>query len=140
VAEYQLYAPADKGGEQMLDYNAPIRLFYNSLTQTAGYPTRGTEELCEQVASKSRWKKASAAQVKPFSAIGYYFAHHYLAMSGGDVPVGLIEIDGNGLPIGTFMPNEVANRLGTDSFDESQGIYTTVGVNAGAGRGEKVIK
>jgi sialate O-acetylesterase len=32
------------------------------------------------------------------------------------------------------MPNEVANRLGTDSFDESQGIYTTVGVNAGAGR------
>jgi hypothetical protein len=31
VAEYQLYAPADKGGEQMLDYDAPIRLFYNSL-------------------------------------------------------------------------------------------------------------
>ncbi len=134
VAEHQLHAPEEKGGHTTLNYDAPIRLFYNSLGQTAGYPTRGTEEICEQVASNSRWKKASLSQVRSFSAIGYYFACHYLAKSGGNVPVGLIEIDGNGLPIGTFMPNEVANRLGTDTFDEAQGIYTTVGVNAGAGR------
>jgi len=133
VSEHQMNVP-DLGNSDQLDYAAPIRLFYNSLSQTANYPTRGTEEICEQVCSKSRWTKATQAKIKTFSAIGYYFAYHYQQMTDAEIPVGLIEIDGNGLPIGTFMPNEPANRLGTDTFDEAQGIYTTVGVNAGAGR------
>ncbi len=134
VSDHQANVSSELGGPDKLDYAAPIRLFYNSLNQTAGYPTRGTEEVCREVVSKSRWEEATRAKVERFSAIGYFFAYHYLELTDGDVPVGLIEIDGNGLPIGTFMPNEVANEMGTDTYDEATGTYLTVGVNAGAGR------
>ena len=125
----------EKGGKDALDYGAPIRLHYNSMTQTAGYPKRGTELVCKKVRSDSTWQRADSYEdIRNFTAIGYYFAYNYLKLTDNKVPVGLIEIDGNGQPLGAFMCNEVAKEKGTDSYDESKGYYVTTGVNANWGR------
>lgn len=125
----------DKGGKDVLDYNAPIRIHYNSQTQTAGYPKWGTEEVCLEVKSGSTWQRAdSYADIQNFTAIGYLFAHNYVKLTDSKVPVGLIEIDGNGRPLGAFMCNEVATEKGTDRYDSAKGYYVTTGVNGDAGR------
>ena len=125
----------DKGGKNVLDYNAPIRIHYNSQNQTAGYPKQGTDEVCLEIRSNSKWQKAdSYADIYNFTAIGYLFAHNYVKLTDSKVPIGLIEIDGNGRPIGAFMCNEVATEKGTDRYDSTKGYYVTTGVNADGGR------
>lgn len=125
----------DKGGKDVLDYNAPIRIHYNSQMQTAGYPKWGTEEVCLEVKSGSTWQKAdSYADIQNFTAIGYLFAHNYVKLTDSKVPIGLIEIDGNGRPLGAFMCNEVATEKGTDRYDSGKGYFVTTGVNGDAGR------
>ncbi len=136
VQNHHLYVNTpDKGGKDVLDYNAPIRIHYNSQMQTAGYPKWGTEEVCLEVKSGSTWKRAdSYADIANFTAIGYLFAHNYVKLTDSKVPIGLIEIDGNGRPLGAFMCNEVATEKGTDRFDANKGYYVTTGVNGDAGR------
>ena len=136
VANHHQYVNTDdKGGKNVLDYNAPIRIHYNSQTQTSGYPKQGTDEVCLEVRSNSTWKRAdSYGDIANFTAIGYLFAHNYVKFTDSKVPVGLIEIDGNGRPLGAFMCNEVATEKGTDRFDSSKGYYVTTGVNADGGR------
>ncbi len=136
VANHHAYVNTpDKGGKTTLDYEAPIRLHYNSQNQTAGYPKWGTAEVCLEVKSGSTWQKAdSYADIQNFTAIGYLFAHNYVKLTDGGVPIGLIEIDGNGRPLGAFMSNEVAEAKGTDTYNEQLGYYVTTGVNGDAGR------
>ena len=136
VHNHHLYVNTpDKGGKDVLDYNAPIRIHYNSQMQTAGYPKWGTEEVCLEVKSGSTWQRAdSYADIANFTAIGYLFAHNYVKLTDSKVPIGLIEIDGNGRPIGAFMCNEVATEKGTDRYDSTKGYYVTTGVNGDAGR------
>ena len=125
----------DKGGKDVLDYDAPIRIHYNSQMQTAGYPKWGTEEVCLEVKSGSTWQRAdSYADIQNFTAIGYLFAHNYVKLTDSKVPIGLIEIDGNGRPLGAFMSNQVATEKGTDRYDATKGYYVTTGVNGDAGR------
>ena len=125
----------DKGGKNVMDYNAPIRIHYNSQNQTAGYPKQGTDEVCLEIRSNSKWQKAdSYSDIYNFTAIGYLFAHNYVKLTDSKVPIGLIEIDGNGRPLGAFMCNEVATEKGTDRFNETKGYYVTTGVNADGGR------
>jgi sialate O-acetylesterase len=119
----------------MLDYNAPIRIHYNTQMQTQGYPKWGTEEVCLEVRSGSTWQRAdSYDDIASFTAIGYLFAHNYVKLTDSKVPIGLIEIDGNGRPLGAFMCNEVATEKKTDRFDKNKGYYVTTGVNGDAGR------
>ena len=136
VANHHQYVNTDdKGGKNVLDYNAPIRIHYNSQNQTAGYPKQGTDEVCLEIRSNSKWQKAdSYADIYNFTAIGYLFAHNYVKLTDSKVPIGLIEIDGNGRPLGAFMCNEVATEKGTDRFDSNKGYYVTTGVNADGGR------
>ena len=136
VANHHQYVNTDdKGGKNVLDYNAPIRIHYNSQNQTAGYPKQGTDEVCLEIRSGSKWQKAdSYADIYNFTAIGYLFAHNYVKLTDSKVPIGLIEIDGNGRPIGAFMCNEVATEKGTDRYDSTKGYYVTTGVNADGGR------
>ncbi len=124
----------DKAGKNVIDDNAPIRIHYNSLNQVTGYPQRGTEEVCDEVRNGSVWQKATLANIGRFSAIGYLFAYNYVDITDASVPVGVIEIDGNGQPLGAFMPNEVAEACKTDRFNSSKGYYVTTGVNADWGR------
>ena len=123
-------------GTNMIDESLPIRLHYNTLNEGEqhGYPKRGTEEVCEDVVHDRTWEKPSAASVNRFTAIGYCFAWNLVQLTEGTVPVGVIEIDGNGQPLGAFMPNQVANELKTDRWNDAQGIYVPEGVNAVWGR------
>lgn len=124
----------DKGGKGAIDENALIRLNYNTLGEVSGYPKRGTEEVCEDVIHNRGWQKATLSNINNFTAIGYYFAFHLQNLLEEKIPIGLIEIDGNGQPLGAFMPNEVANENKTDTYDESAGYYKTAGVNGDAAR------
>jgi len=124
----------DKAGKNVIDGDAPIRIHYNSLGQVMGYPQRGTEEVCDELKNGSVWQKATVANIGRFSAIGYLFAYNYIDITDNKIPVGIIEIDGNGQPLGAFMPNEVAEACKTDRFNKSKGYYVTTGVNADWGR------
>ena len=117
-------------GANMMDENLPIRLHYNTLNEgeANGYPKRGTTEVCEDVVHNRTWEKPGPAAVNRFTAIGYCFAWNLVQMTEGKVPVGIIEIDGNGQPLGSFLPNEVADALGSDTLQN--GIYVPEGVNA----------
>ncbi len=131
---WQYIQDPEKGGSKGIDKEAPIRLHYNSLTQTIGYPKRGTEEVLTELGHKGKWRNANVGAVSPFSAIGYLFAQNMVKMTNSAIPVGMIEIDGNGQPLGAFMSNEVAEKCGTDTYNEAGGYYKTTGVNADAGR------
>lgn len=119
-------------GANMIDENLPIRLHYNTLNETEahGYPKRGTTEVCPDVVHNRTWEKPSNASVNRFTAIGYCFAWNFVQMTDCKVPVGIIEIDGNGQPLGAFLPNQVADELGSDRWNDAQGIYVPEGVNA----------
>lgn len=121
-----------KAERNSINESAPIRIHYNGLDQTNGYPTRGTEEVCTELKNGSKWKTATKANINSFSAIGYLFAYHMVDMTDGNVPVGIIEINGNGQPLGAFLPNAVATEAKTDTFNGT--YYKTTGVNADAGR------
>lgn len=134
AAHWAAVTDPTKGGSAGLDPTLPIRLHYNSLTQTAGYPKRGTTEVCTDLRNGSTWQKPTRANVSGFSAIGYLFAASLCEETGYSVPIGMIEIDGNGAPLGMFIGNEVADAVGSDTWQESNGIYYTGGCNAGAAR------
>ncbi len=123
-------------GFNMIDESLPIRLHYNTLNENEahGYPKRGTTEVCPDVVHDRTWERPNATSVGRFTAIGYCFAWNLVQMTEGKVPVGVIEIDGNGQPLGAFMPNEVADALKTDKWNDAQGIYVPEGVNAVWGR------
>ncbi len=112
-----------------VDPNAPIRLKYNTLNDTAGYPARGTDEVSVDVVNGRDWWMPTAANVKPFTAIGYLFAREIVEKTHGEIPIGLIEIDGNGQPIGAFMPNEAAGATDSDTYNTGSGIFVPPGVN-----------
>ncbi len=113
---------------------APIRMYYNTLGDTEGYPQRGTEEVCPDVVFGRGWWLPTADHVGTFSAIGYLFAQEIVEKTNGEIPIGIIEIDGNGQPIGSFMPNEVAGATDSDTYDAEKGIYVPAGVNGVHGR------
>lgn len=124
----------NKGGREVIEKyeNAPIRLYFNSLaesTEAAGYPKKGTDTVVRDVISGNGWMKAAARSIGNFSAIGYYTALRIVMATDGQLPVGIIEFDGNGMPLGAFMPNEVAEATKVDSWDQSQGMYICKGVN-----------
>ena len=123
-------------GWNMVDESLPIRLHYNTLNETEahGYPKRGTTEVCPDVVHDRKWERPDTESVSRFTAIGYCFAWNFVQMTEGKVPVGIIEIDGNGQPLGAFMPNDVADALKTDKWNDAQGIYVPEGVNAAWGR------
>lgn len=67
---------AERGGVGYDVPSTPIRLHYNSLMQETGV-TRGTEEVCAELRNRETWKRADAAAVQDFSALGYLFAAEY---------------------------------------------------------------
>ncbi|MBO7658654.1 MAG: hypothetical protein J6T65_05005 [Clostridia bacterium] len=116
-----------------VDPDMPIRLCYNTQNVTNGIQ-RGTEEVAKEIKGRNAWKVAKRSVASSFSAIGYLFAWNYVKLTEGKVPVGMIEIDGNGQPLGAFLPNAIAEKYHTDTYNSSKGYYVTTGVNANWGR------
>lgn len=134
-AHWSAVRDVERGGQKSLDKDAPIRLNYNSLSETSKkFPKRGTTDVCADKVIKSKWKLPTQSNVSNFTAIGYLFATNLLKLTNNTVPVGLIEIDGNGQPLGAFMPNEVADACKSDTYNEKKGYYTTEGCNGDAAR------
>ena len=101
-----------------------IRLFRNSnryyITET-GENAQGTATVFEDVKSEeATWKKPSVGG-SDFSAIGYLLANRLAADL--QIPIGMIEIDASGAPLTSFAPNELAEKWGSDYFNEELGIY-----------------
>lgn len=115
-----------------LDY--PIRINYNTQMTANGSFKRGSADKAADISRRNSWRVASNSNIRTFSAIGYLFGWNYARMTNSRVPIGLIEFDGNGQPLGAFVPNEIAERFKTDSWNASKGYYVTTGVNANWGR------
>ncbi len=124
-------AASDEKGT--LDENALIRLHYNGQDQTAGYPVQGSDEVCQEIRSNSRWELPTKANYLRFSAIGYLFAEKMLKANGNTVPVGVIEVQASGMHLAGFLSNEVAEATKADTYNASKGIYEANGVNGLAG-------
>lgn len=116
------------------DYDLPIRINYNTQNSPNTTVKRGTAQEAKDLSRKNTWKIATQSNISNFSAIGYLFARNYVKLTGGGVPIGMIEIDGNGQPLGAFLCNAVAEQYRTDTYNSAKGYYVTTGVNANHGR------
>ncbi|MBQ8526715.1 MAG: S-layer homology domain-containing protein [Clostridia bacterium] len=128
------------GGEEAITPDSLIRL---NMTTTAEsddsiYPTRGSAEVSPDFLNKKQWTKTTLEDTLPFSALGYYFAREMVEKSENKVPVGVIEFGFSGFPLGSFLPNEVADEFKTDTYNEEAGYYTTTGRNSTGGSGRFV--
>ncbi len=119
--------PPKKHGK--LDENALIRLHFNSQDQRKGYPTWGTDEVCREIMSDSRWELPTKENYRHFSALGYYFAENMLKANENTVPIGVIEVEAAGKHLACFLSNEVATATQADIFIPSLGIYKANGAN-----------
>ena len=118
-------SPENYGGKNVVpDESDPIRICNNGLVYQNAYPAQGSDEECKDIIQNGGWQKTSPESVKDFSAVGYFFARDIIEKTDGKIPVGIIEINGNGQAINAFLPNEVSNALKTDEKD-SDGLYKT---------------
>lgn len=106
-----------------LSADSIIRVNYNSNKDNVGYPTRGTTEECLDVVTPNGWVIPDAENIGRLSAIGYFIAHQIAELTENKIPVGIAQFSASGRPLSVFMPNELADSMGTDRFDEAQGIY-----------------
>ena len=117
--------PATQGGSKSdIDPNSIIRL--NFLNSSGGtYSKAGTDYVYPDLTNTKFWTKTTEANTLPFSAIGYYFALEMVEKSNNTVPVGLIEAARGGAPMGSFLPNDLAEKYDTDYYNAAEGKYLT---------------
>ena len=111
-----------------LDY--PIRLAYNTHLIPNSSP-HGSATTITDINQKSNWKVATKSKLQSFSAMGYLFAWNFCRLTDSTVPVGIIEFDGNGRALGCFLPNELANKYHSDTYNASTGLYVVNGGQEG---------
>lgn len=128
-------AATQGGGTDAIDPDSIIRL--NKINNSSGgtFDKKGTDYVYKDAQSTKQWTKTTQSDVLGFSALGYYFAKQMVDKADGKVPVGVIEIGFSGAPLGSYLPNEVAEKYNTDTLSAATGKYTTTGVNAAASPG-----
>ena len=123
VNDYLSAEPDLKWTKDLVGENSIIRYNYNSNTQTEGYPKKGTEEVCKDAVNDYGWVIPTEQNVGNFSAVGYFVAHQIVELTKNDIPVGISQFSASGRTLSVFMPNELAEQLGSDQYSEEQGIY-----------------
>lgn len=125
------------GGEEAIKEDSIIRLNMTTTKESDDsiYPTRGSAEVSKDYMNTKQWTKTTVEDTTPFSAIGYYFAREMVERMDNEVPVGVIEFGFSGSPLGSFLPNEVAEECKTDTYNPDKGYYTTTGRNSTGGSG-----
>ena len=99
-----------------------------------GY-TIGSNEVSKDVLQSRGWKRPSDSDengftaAKNFTALGYFTALKLYNALERKVPIGMIEFDGNGLAIHSFLPNEVRDALNVSTYDAATGTYSAADVN-----------
>lgn len=131
-------AATQGGGTAAIDENSIIRL--NKINNSSGgyFDKKGTDYVYKDAQSAKQWTKTTQSDTLGFSAIGYYFAKKVVEKTNGEIPVGVIEFGFSGAPIGSYLPNELAERLNTDTLSSATGTYITTGVNAGSSPGRYI--
>ena len=123
VNSYLSAEPNDKWTKDQLSEDSIIRFNYNSNTQSSGYPVRGSADVCIDAISGYGWVIPNETNVGMLSAIGYFIAHQVTELTNNGIPVGISQFSASGRPLSVFMPNELAEELGSDRYDENQKIY-----------------
>lgn len=123
ISQYLSNEPEPKWGVNELSADSIIRMNYNSNTDSTGYPVRGTTDVCEDVVTPNGWAIPDKNNIMRLSAFGYFVAMQIADLTENKIPIGIIQISANGRPLSVFMPNELADSMNTDKFDESQGVY-----------------
>ncbi len=124
INDYMTYpATKEKWDIANLDKDALIRMNYNSNTDSVGYPTRGTTEVCPDVVTNNGWVIPDEENLLRLSALGYLTALKITELTENQIPVGIAQFSANGRPLSVFMPNELAEQYGSDHFDETEQIY-----------------
>ncbi len=123
VGQYLASEPNLKWTPDFIGENSIIRYNYNSNTQSIGYPRKGTDEVCKDAINDYGWIIPSEKNVIHLSAFGYLMAHQIAELTDNGIPVGISQFSASGRPLSVFMPNELAEQLGSDHFDPEQGIY-----------------
>ncbi len=118
------------GGTATIDPNSIIRLNRTSSNSGGSFEKKGTDYIYKDLLNPTQWTKTTESETRAFSAVGYYFAKQMVEKTNGQVPVGVIEVGFSGAPLGSFLPNEVAEKYDTDYLDPITGKYMTTGVNA----------
>ena len=128
------------GGEEAVNPQEPIRLNRTTAKESLDeiFGVKGTRNVCRDCLNNTQWTKTTLEETLKFSALGYYFAKEMVKRSDEKIPYGIIEVGFSGMPLGAFLPNEVADKLKTDTYDEKKGIYTTTGRNAKEGSGRYI--
>ena len=129
-------AATQGGGTAAIDENSIIRL--NKINNSGVFDKKGTDYVYKDAQSTKQWMKTTQSNTLGFSAIGYYFAKKVVEKTNGEIPVGVIEFGFSGAPIGSYLPNELAERLNTDTLSSATGQYVTTGVNAGSSPGRYI--
>lgn len=123
-------AATQGGGKAAIDPNSIIRLNRTNNGSGGDFEFKGTDYVYKDFMNPTQWTKTTESETLKFSALGYYFAVQMVEKTGGQIPVGIIEIGFSGAPIGAFMPNEVAEKYDTDIVRDSTGKLLTTGMNS----------
>ena len=123
VGQYLSSEPDLKWNPELIGENSIIRYNYNSNTQSVGYPRKGTDEVCKDAINDYGWVIPNESNVIHLSAIGYLMAHQIAELTDNNIPVGISQFSASGRPLSVFMPNELAEQIGSDRFDTEKGIY-----------------
>ena len=114
-----------------------IRLNRTNNSSGGSFPEKGTDYVYKDLVNPKQWTKATASEISSFSAIGYYFAQNITENTNGRIPVGVIEFGFSGAPLGSYLPNEIAEKYDTDVLS-SNGTYLTTGVNSQSSPGRYI--
>lgn len=124
-------AATQGGGKEGINPDSIIRLNRTANSSGGNFSKRGTDYVYKDLLNTKQWTKTTEADTLEFSALGYYFAKNLVEKTDGKIPVGVIEVAFSGAPLGSFLPNEIAERYNTDTLNADTGKFVTTGVNSG---------
>ncbi len=125
-------AATQGGGKEAISSDSIIRL-NRSNNESGGNFTEGggigaVDYVYRDCKNTLQWTKTTQADTLNFSALGYYFAKEIVKKTGEKIPVGIIEFGFSGLPLGSFLPNEIADKYQMDKLnttDKTKHKYLT---------------
>jgi len=123
VSQYLKSGKNLKWNINQLDSNSVIRMNYNSNTDSVGYPVRGTKTVCEDVVTNNGWVIPNSNNIGRLSAYGYFTALKLAEHTDNKIPIGISQFSASGRTLSVFLPNEIADKYGTDRFDAGKGVY-----------------
>jgi len=113
----------DLGSQFEFSEGDNIRIHSNS-THVVAIPKDASENISEQVISSKGWVIPSKKITSQMSALGYFFGKQLVTETNNEIPIGVIVVDADAAALAAFTPAEVAEQLGSDSWNEKMNCYS----------------